>query len=198
MIAFFNPVVKHLIIVPHKCGTTIMTTNSGMCGLNVIQLSNDYSNVFIKDICAQPIKKTFITRDPLIRYFSFFKTFAYTPLHQSLVVPKKLTNNFYEDISNSIPLLKKYYDQDIHTQKQYSFFSIFDENIDEYEFIDTAYFNKWLYLSFGKKTTEYISSMGETLFPKTVHDLSTFIDVKNELKHIYEEDYLIYAKSHKI
>lgn len=195
MIAFHDPIAKHLIIVPYKCGTNTMTRNSGACGLNVIRLSNDYSNDLIKQVCAQAIKKTFITRDPMLRYFSFFNAFAYSPTHKSSIIPKKLTNNFYQDIYNSIPLLKKYHDTDPHTTKQRSFFDIFNENVDEYEFIDTAHFNKWFYLSFAQKITEYTPSLQKIPFPNTLYDFSILMDVKNEIKNIYEEDYAIYTRA---
>jgi hypothetical protein len=195
MIAFFCHKNKHLTVVPYKCGTKILFSKSHECFFDILHLNDSSKFSDLELFLKYAVKKTFITRDPFQRYISFFKSFAYSK-HKSCIIPKTLSKNFYKDLKNSIPLLKQYHSEDIHTKKQSEYFYDSGEKIKDYEIVDTQFLNQWFYLSFAVQLDKYQSNdITKSVLPESVSDFSDFFSVHHEIREIYFEDYNLYNQS---
>lgn len=202
MIVLFEQTKNHLIVVPHRCGTGLMMKIARDIDMNVVPFvvtDNTFSIELIKQFINKATKKTFITREPVERYLSFFKAFrdaSAEGIYKNYVLPKKKTNSVFRDLNDSMLLLKENYELDVHTRPQYTYFKLFEQSIDDYEIVNVNNITKWIYLTFVKKIEDnHTSTLKDFPLMQDIIEFTSFMNVSSCIKEIYKQDYLIYEKA---
>jgi len=218
---FYQEDTKHLIITPLRCGSSYMARNS--TDFKLITLPNIYYSsrptiALFEALFQESEKKTFIFRDPFERFLSYYNTFVFkqntrtdkddksaSPIRK-ILLPLAENKNIWEDINNSLLVIKDNYEIDWHTRPQTQFFlfaahhiknTSSDEFINSFEFINFDNYRKWIYLTFAK-ITEYKSALEENTSLTTFFDWNNFIKINNFIKDIYKRDYEIFNTIKKI
>lgn len=197
MKALFNPVKQQLIIAPLRCGSTMLEENAGKYGLiNVSnQIHDDIEN--FKNLVKNVKKKTFLFKEPFERLTSFYRNFVYVPFfwgHDDGLdegfrkfFPEKRKKDFWDDMLEAKDLIVSQYKNDPHIMPQYTFFEMFEQNVDEYEIVNMEYFQKWMNLNFLEVLQDRKSPIHE--IPIKFSSITKIQTLHDMCKDLYKEDY---------
>lgn len=190
MIVFFSHETESIIITPFRCGSRHLIKNASDYNLMHFSVETAYGKKLFKSIINDVEDKTFLYRDPVDRYISFYHTFIFNKPEKEApnksIIPKIRSKNFWEDLYNSVSLLEKYFDIDSHTNNQYRYFSMMDENINDYKIIDVENFSKFIYLTFADKVEAHKKPLSDEKF--NFYDFQYYNKIKPRLEKLYEED----------
>lgn len=207
MKALYEPIKKHLIIIPLRCGSTVLEDNAEKYNLSVItnkiphsyyQENQPIGNVApLLEIIQGAYKKTFLFKEPFERLVSTYRNFVYVPYFSGnenglterfkLFWPTKRKQDFWDDITEAQELIQLNYKKDPHTVPQYSFFKLFNQRAEDYEIINADQIQKWIYLNFGDTIQNRISPIYE--IPIKFSSIAKIQKIHDICKVLYKEDY---------
>lgn len=206
MRVLYEPVKKHLIIAPLRCGSSILEDNAEKYNLVVMTSeiphnygheSELYNNTEFLNLIKESDKRTFLFKEPFERLVSFYRTFVYYPhffKHDGelnkrfrLFFSENRKQDFWDDMLQAWDLIEQHYKYDPHTTPQYHFFKSCNQNVDDYEIVSTDEYRKWICLNFAEKIEDRISPIHE--IPIKFSSISKIQKLHEMCKILYKEDY---------
>jgi hypothetical protein len=177
---FYQESTKKLIITPFLTGSSILMDKviQREIELTWFDHGNEVQRKCIEEILKDTeINKTFLYRDPVERVISFYHKFIFdskiTEKNKNteglkLFTPKNRKENFWDEVWEALPLIETHYKKNDHLIPQYTYFSFFKENPEEYEIYSTDNYVKWFFLEFAITLTEadheFLKHTGQNVF----------------------------------
>jgi hypothetical protein len=206
MRVFYHENTNSLIALPFRNGSTHLLHNLNTYNLTFLNLETQLGNTMLDTITNdKKINKIFFYRNPIDRFLSFYVNFivlskqisksnTYEYKNQPLM-KKVLDENYNEKLNiwnnlyNSLNIIEEYYNQDEHTQSQYNYFIDNDEEVKKYNVYDFKDYNKWIFLTFGKKNLVTSSLNEERIdFNLRGSDFFKCMEIHDTFKKIYKND----------
>jgi len=212
---FYQSSTSHLIIAPYRCGSTYLKDKSdhlGLTYLGVLGADGVYRDTITYLFNNKDISKTFIYRDPIERYISYYAQFVQPYSGENATTKKKILettankyadyiiqkdlleeaskNNIWYNIHKGLSALEKNYTKDWHTNTLHSYFEYTNQKIENYNFVPWDSFAKWIFLIFKVKN-DYKSKLKDDLSETTTSglDIMKCIEIYTTLKSLYAVDY---------
>lgn len=197
---FYQEKQNKIFVTPFLCGSSYLLNNANTFSLISFLPTDDKTSkqmMFLQELLKQPnISKTFIYRNPVERVLSFYNKFLFNKTKTSgsrynsefifKCPASTVKKTFWGEMVCSLPLFEKHYKTDLHTAPQFTFFEMFDENVNDYTVYDVDDFTKWLYLEFLVRET----SISHSFINHTMDgNIIGILNLYDRLKKLYEVDY---------
>jgi hypothetical protein len=158
MIIYFEKEKNHMIVAPYKCGSQYLNMNKEAFNLEIYTMPDivDFSAYLDEDnafntMRKKVLRKTYLFKSSIERYLSFINT---------LVVTAETRDAYFWEVAYKYATENLNVYSDWHIIPHNFYFDTSKENMDEYDFIDSAKdYSKWIYLTFGVKTPSYQNMM---------------------------------------
>jgi hypothetical protein len=210
---YYHP-TNHFIASPTRTGSTFLLNNCSESLVHLTDISKENEQITSdREIFKnQSQHRTFIYRDPVDRFLSWYKKFvvldefmmsqtiSYSNFLRAMLLDNK-SNNPIEDLYNSLDLIKQHHSKDIHTVGYSHFIDVNDIDLHQFNVINFLNFKTWVVAELNltpvnqNQNYKHILEDSEelTYVPKNEEEREKLQEVVSTLKEIYKQDYELIA-----